>query len=571
MRLPTRVTFLFALMVLAGIGLGSRFVYWQVFRYQDLSKLALAERERTFTIPAKRGDILTGDGFLVATDVFVYQVAAHPAVMKDAVKPQIASFLSPLLGIPQGKLIELLNQKDQTVMLTLQAPSQIGPQLDALRAEEKIPGIDFVAMPRRTYPGNSFMAHVLGFVNAERKGAYGVEQFYNTELTGKDGVKKIIADVAGDDPLPFDLPTGTEVQNGASLELTIHSGIQNIAERELTRAVISNGATSGSVVILDARTGAIRAMANYPTANLNQYGQTPLSLYNNASLSQEYEPGSVFKVVTLSCALDYGVVNMNSSFNDTGSVTIGGRSIYNHDFLKPGIVDLVTVMRQSLNVEAARMALLMGANRFYDCVKRFGFGTSARVDMASETGGTLKLPGDGRWYEADLGTNAFGQGIAATPLQMASALLVIANDGVWVQPHVVERKIYPDGKVEAYQMKGSRQTIRPETARLAAQILTRSIAAESTNLAVVPGYKITGKTGTSQIPVPGGYHPTDTIASFGGYFPADDPRYIILVKIDRPKRSPWGSQVASPVFAAIAQQVAALMALPPDAERVSAK
>jgi cell division protein FtsI/penicillin-binding protein 2 len=411
------------------------------------------------------------------------------------------------------------------------------------------------------------MAHVLGFVTAERKGAYGVEQFYNTELTGKDGVKRIIADVAGDDPLPFDLPTGTEAQNGASLELTIHSGIQNIAERELTRAVISNGATGGSIVILDARTGAIRGMASYPTANLNQYGQTPLSSYNNPATSLEYEPGSVFKVVTLACALDYGVVNMSSSFNDTGSVTVGGRTIYNHDFLKPGIVDLVEVMRKSLNVEAARMALLMGANRFYDCVKRFGFGSYARVDLAGEIAGTLKLPGDGRWYEADLGTNAFGQGIAATPLQMASALLVIANDGLWVQPHSVEHKIYPDGKVEDYQMKGSRQAVRRETARLAAQILTSSIGGESTNLAVVPGYKITGKTGTAQIPIPGGYHPTDTIASFGGYFPAEDPRYVIMVKIDRPKRSPWGSQVASPVFASVAQQVAALMALPPDAER----
>ena len=194
----------------------------------------------------------------------------------------------------------------------------------------------------------------------------------------------------------------------------------------------------------------------------------------------------------------------------------------------------------------------------------FGLGTVTGVDLAGEIPGTVKQPGDGAWYELDLGANAFGQGVAVTPLQMANALAVVANGGKLMRPYIVQKIVHPDGSVETRGPHIVRQVLRPETAHLVTQILTQSIGTESINQAVIPGYRIAGKTGTAQIPIPGGYDPKWTIASFGGYLPADHPQFVILVRIDRPVKSPWGSVVASPVFARVAQQLVQLTGLPPD-------
>jgi cell division protein FtsI/penicillin-binding protein 2 len=262
------------------------------------------------------------------------------------------------------------------------------------------------------------------------------------------------------------------------------------------------------------------------------------------------------------------VVNANTVFDDNGCITRGERLICNHDNLRPGRVNMVDVLRLSLNVEAAKMAEMMGARVFYNYVLNFGFGRTTGVDLASEAAGLVKVPGDGYWYPSDLAMNAFGQGLSATPLQMANAVAAVANGGQLMKPYVVSKIVYPGGRIELKRPQSVRQVIRPEIARLTTQLLAQAIVGESDNKAVVTGYAIAGKTGTAQIPVPGGYDERWTIASFAGFLPADDPRFVLLVKLDKPTHSPWGSQEASPVFAAVAKQIVALAGLPPDGIRL---
>lgn len=564
-----RTYVLFTIIVAAALVIGARLGYWQLTRHEELNTLANDLRERTITEYAKRGDILTSDGILLATDIYSYEVAAHPNLITNP-KEQ-AQFLAPILNMSETELVEKLSSKDSTVMLTLNASSSAGKELTDLRNAGKIGAIDFVVKPNRRYPGGSLAAQIIGFTSASRTGAYGLEQYYDEILRGRDGKIRAESDALGDETLPFDLPQGSPAADGSTLVLTLNSAVQNIAEQELQKGLTAAGAKSGQILILEPKTGKILALASYPAPDLNAFATTNLDQFADPVVSLPYEPGSVFKVFTLAAGLDSGKISPDIVLNDPGSVVIGGRTFYNSDRAGHGNVNLTTAMEKSLNVIAAKVALATGPKTFYQYLHDFGFGSLSNVDLAGEIPGTVKNPGDGIWYESDLGTNSFGQGIAATPMQMANGLATVANGGNLMRPYIVDRIIHPDGSVETRQPRVIRRALKPETAKILNEIFTNSIGVESTNKAVLPGYKIAGKTGTAQIPIPGGYDPKWTIASFGGWFPADNPQYVILVKIDRPTVSPWGSQVASPVFAAVAQQLAQLTGLPPDNVREAQK
>ncbi len=556
---------LFTLLAVAAMAIVARLGYWQLTRHEDLNELAGSLRVRTITEYARRGDVLTSDGILLATDIYSYEVAAHPNLISNP-KEQ-AQVLAPILNLNEADLVKQLSSDASTVMLTLEAPTSAGRELTALRNAGKIGAIDFVAKPHRRYPGGSLAAQIVGFTSASRSGAYGLEQYYDELLRGRDGKIRAESDALGDEVLPFDLPQGSPAIDGATLVLTLNSAMQGIAERELRAGLEEFQAPSGQILVMDPMTGRILAMASYPAPDLNAFATTKLDQYANPSVSLPYEPGSVFKVITLAAGLDSGKITPNIIMNDPGSIAIGGRRFYNSDRTASGDVDLVTAMEKSLNVIAAKIALTTGARTFYQYLHDFGFGSMSHVDLAGEIPGTVKNPGDGIWYESDLGTNSFGQGIATTPLQMANAIAAVANGGNLMRPYIVDRVIYPDGSIDQKEPRIIRRVLKPETSATVIDILSHSITKESTNKANLPGYMIAGKTGTAQIPVPGGYDPKWTIASFGGFFPADNPQYVILVKIDRPSKSPWGSQVASPIFARVAQQLAQLTGLPPDLVR----
>ena len=561
-----------ALIVIFAVGLvlAVRLFYWQIVRWDEIRQRADREKLTDTHITAQRGSITTSDGQLVAKDTVLYTIQVDPKQITHL--PELARQLAPILNQTADSILTRLSTTvTGTVTLAQNAPVTVGESVQDL---EKQPGMGgLTATPRRVrvYPGGPFAANVIGFENTQREAANGVEKFRNAALHGVDGSISGAGD-ALHDIIPFDLPSNQPAVNGADIVLTIDAGMQRVVEAELANAIRDSRSVSGSIIVVDPKTGAILALAVWPTADLNSYYQTiNLPRLTNPTVSAQYEPGSVFKIVTAAAALDAGTVSPGTYFDDNGSIYIGGSLIKNHNDIAPGHVSLTDVLRLSLNVEAAKMSVGLGAERFYQYVRGFGFGSYTRVDLADEIAGQVKSVGDGRWRDSDLATNSFGQGISVTPLQMVMAVAAVANHGKLMQPYIAKEIRYSNGNVYTGSPTMVRQVVRQETAQTLTRILADAIVGESSNKAVVPDFRIAGKTGTASIPIPGGYDPVNTIASFAGYLPADDPHFVILVKLDKPQTSEWGSQVASPVFAAVAKQLVAMSGLPPDNIRLAAK
>ena len=569
-RAPARMRAALIVIVAVGLVLAGRLFYWQIIRWDEIRQRADSEKLTDTHITARRGSISTSDGQLVAQDTVLYTINVDPKQIDQL--PELARQLAPILNqSTEAILTRLTTTVTGTVTLAQKAPVTIGEAVQDLRKEPGMGGLTATPRRVRVYPGGTFAANVIGFENTQRDAANGVEKFRDAALRGVDGSISGAGD-AVHDIIPFDLPTNQPAIDGADTVLTIDAGMQRVVETELANAIRDSRAVSGSIIVVDPKTGAILALAVWPTADLNAYYESVnLPRLTNPTVSAQYEPGSVFKIVTVAAALDAGTVSPGTYFDDGGSIYIGGSLIKNHNDLVPGHVSLTDVLRQSLNVEAAKMSVGLGAERFYQYVRRFGFGTYTRVDLADEIAGQVKSVGDGRWRDSDLATNAFGQGLSATPLQMIMAVAAVANQGKLMQPYVAKQIRYSNGNIYTASPSEVAQVIRPETAQTLTRILADAIVGESSNKALVPGYRIAGKTGTASIPIPGGYDPVNTIASFAGYLPADDPHYVILVKLDKPQSSEWGSQVASPVFAAVAKQLVAMAGLPPDAIRLAAK
>jgi len=555
-----RITFLSAVLfafMLINVG---QLVRWQVLEYDHLLGLAKAEHDWYMEIAPLRGAIRDRNGHILALDIFEFEITAAPSLVANP--EEVADRLTPLLGQSRGEILALLNSGRLHVILARRVPQQIGETIESWGLR----GIKVEPRPERVCVENNLAAHVLGFVNETNNGYYGVEGYYNQILKGQAGEGQGERDPAGNY-----IPTGFQrlapPQDGRDLVLTIDRTIQHMVEEELEKAIARYGAESGTIIVMEPKTGGILAMASYPSYDPNRFTDTPAELFVNPSVSTHYEPGSVFKIITMAAGLDAGVITPQSTFHDSGSIAVGSRTIMNWDRQGHGLVTMTDVLAQSLNVGAAYISTTLGRERFYIYVRRFGLGRITEVDLASEGPGRLRLPGDGEWHESDLGTNSFGQGLAVTPLQMITAVATVANDGLMMKPHVVE-KIVDGQHVTTIQPVAVRRVISPQTAKQLTWMLVEAVQEEA-DLAAVPGYKIAGKTGTAQVPIPGGYHPNWTIASFIGYAPPEDPAFIVLVKIDKPAVEPWGSKVAAPVFKAVAEQLFILLGIPPDEARIT--
>jgi cell division protein FtsI/penicillin-binding protein 2 len=340
-------------------------------------------------------------------------------------------------------------------------------------------------------------------------------------------------------------------------------------EGVIDAAIATTGAASGTLVVMDPRSGEILAVATTPRLNLNEFWRYsdlfPEETPFNRGLSQAYEPGSVFKVLTMASALDSGAVTPGTVFVDTGTIEIGGVPIHNWNMGAWGPQDMQGCLQHSLNVCLAWVATQIGATDFYRYLQAFGIGHTTGVDMAGETPGRLKIPGDSDWYAADLGTNSFGQGVSATPIQMATAISAIANDGKMMAPHIV-RSVVNEGYQHDIEKRVLGMPVSAETAQTLSEMLARSLETESSD-ALIPGYRVAGKTGTAEIPTPFGYTTNQTNASFVGWGPVDDPRFLVYVWLEKPVTSPWGSVVAAPVFRQAVESLVVLLDLPPDAVR----
>jgi len=403
------------------------------------------------------------------------------------------------------------------------------------------------------------MCHVLGYVDFNGNGGGGIEGYYQTELAGEaaSGVVNIS---------PLTKQESFIAREGTDLVLTIDRTVQHAVENHLLQAMNTYYAESGTIIVMDVKTGAILAMASNPCYSPYEFYDVEEEDLLNPIVSQQYEPGSVMKLITMAAALDSGTVTPSTTYNDTGIIVLGGHAMYNWDRSTRGVVDMTGLLAHSLNVGAATIASWMGPDTFYTYYQRFGFGRPTGIDLMSEASGQMPLPGSGDWTESSLGTNAFGQGLAVTPIQMISAVSALANDGYLMQPYIVQ-EIHKDGQVLEHKPTVLSRPISEQTAD---QITAMAINAVRTEVfgAQVEGFTVAGKTGTAQIPEGGIYHPSDTIASFIGWFPADAPEVVVLIKLDRPQASPWGSTTAAPAFAELATDLAALLDIPPDSVRL---
>jgi cell division protein FtsI/penicillin-binding protein 2 len=428
---------------------------------------------------------------------------------------------------------------------------------------DSLAGLEFKPHLARSYPGKTIAANLLGFVTLEGRGYFGVEEKYNDLLSGVPQRMWVPSNPNRVEEIP-------SIPAGASLVLTIDRELQLAVEEILFRSVANTGSASGTIIVMDPKTGEILAMASTPQLDPNQFWEYD-QVYDNAmeynrAISQIYEPGSIYKIFTLAAALDSGAVNANSSYLDIGFYSLGGAAIYNWDQGAWGQQNLVGCIQHSLNVCMSWLADTMGPETFYTYMRRFGIGHPTGTDMSGEASGRLKVPGDDDWHLVDLATNSFGQGVAVTPIQMMMAASAIANDGKMVLPHVV-RSIISNGRQNDSSVQIIGTPISAETARLTSEILATAME-NGQSLGLVPGYRIAAKTGTAQIPAPNGLYLRDQInASFLGWGPVDDPQFMVYVWLEKPQSEDWASLVAAPIFKEVVERTVVLLNIPPDAIR----
>lgn len=505
----------------------------------------------------KRGSIYDRHGYLLAVSTTIYDIGALPNLISD--KQMLADRLASPLGEDRAELLALLEQDTTYVQLKRGVSSEVAEKIESWNVN----GLQAEPRAVRVYPHGSLGVPVLGFVNEANTPSHGVEARYDDALGGEPGFRVAGRDAVGSLIYRFFAP-----RDGVDLYLTIDRNIQYLAEEALARGVATTEAQAGVVIVMDPRTGAILALATHPTYDPNTRDVADPALFVNIAVSDTYEPGSVFKVFTIAGALDAGVISPSSTYEDRGQIEVGGRTIKNSDGLAYGETSIPDLLAYSLNVGSATVSTKMGARRFYEYVRRFGFGQLSGVDLAQEIAGWVRAPGNPEWHESDLATNSFGQGLAATPLQVLSAICAVANHGALMRPYVVARVV--DGaKTTETVPQALRQVVSPEAAAETTEMLVRGVDLVQEAVAIA-GYSVAGKSGTSQVYMPsGGYDPQQTIASFAGYAPADDPQFAILVVLDRPQKEQWGSRAAGPVFREVAQQLLTLLAVPPDSVRLS--
>jgi cell division protein FtsI (penicillin-binding protein 3) len=506
-------------------------------------------------------------GNVLALDVDRESLYAEPqrVSQKDAVK--IATILSGLLGVPATDVQASLLSDRLWVPIKRWIEPDIAERIAALMEEdpELWAGLHFTYEPRRVYPQGTFAAHTVGAVNLEGVGISGVEGYYHTLLAGHTGT--ITAEVdARQNPIWIAPQQERPASDGADIELTIDPLVQHVIEAELKKAVDEHNADGGTVIVMEPKTGAIRGVASYPTFDPNRYNEYPPETYNlNPALSSVYEPGSTFKILTVASGLQARAFTADTLVNDIGVINREGWNIGNWNRAGNGMIDPGKVLYHSSNVGALLLAEMMGADAFYNAINAFGYGKQTGVDVAGEAEGLLMQPESPSWSTVTMDNNAFGQSIAVTPLQQVRMMAAIGNDGKVMRPYIVQKRCRGDDCVVT-QPKQVAQPIEPgvawtvrrmlvKAANHYAPVVWRPVTGDNSDTWLVPGYEVAAKTGTSSIPDGKGGWSDGTIGSVLGLAPADNARYAILVKIDRPRDDIWGVSTAIPVYQAIAEQL----------------
>lgn len=544
----------------------------QLFRIQVLghdfySALAEGQHDLFRHLFPQRGkiyarDLASGDQeYLLATNRSLHLLYAEPFRLKDPLAA--ARSLAPILGEEPSVIADKLSKKDERYrVLARKLDDDARDKIEAL----KIEGVGFSEEDFRFYPEGSAGAQMLGFVGESergRSGRYGVEGWFDKELTGSQGFLESEKDPGGR-AIAVGNRTVKPAKDGVDLVLTVDRTVQYVACRKLEEWVARHGAQRGSVVIMEPATGAVVALCNAPTFDPNEYGKVEdASVYNDTATFDAYEPGSIFKPITMAAGLDTEDVSPTTPFDDPGEVKIGPFTIRNSDLKAHGRVTMTEVLTESLNTGMVEVAHRLGAPTFLKYVRDFGFGQRPGLELQSEAAGDIEpLERKGDIWSA---TASYGQGITVTALQMAAAYAALANDGMMMKPYIIEEIRSPDGTVEKRGPKVVRRVVSERAARLISGMLTAVVERGHGKRAAVPGYWIGGKTGTAQIARSDGpgYEAGSTIGSFAGYGPIDDPKFAMVVRIDRPRDVQFAESSAAPLFGDIAKFLLDYYQIPP--------
>lgn len=556
-----------------------RLFYWQVVKGEELKAVAESQYQTVHKISAHRGKIFTSDGHLLVGNTTVYTLFAQPHVL-TAEPSHIAKSLTEIFAdqllqatdsASEVKRLEkeletdfynkLANSERRWIALRHRVTAEQKTQIEQLNFH----GVGFDPIEVRGYPEASMAAHLTGFVGkdeqGEDQGYFGIEGRFNRELEGKPGELRRLESAKGI-PLTREDQLSVPATDGRDIVLTIRRDLQFMLEEGLEKGIQKYGAVSGEAAIMDPKTGKILALASWPHYDQEKYYSYEAALYKNPFVSDTYEPGSTFKIVTLAAAIDGGAVSPGTACTRCAQArTIAGYTIKTWNDQYTANISMTDALAKSDNTAMIFAAEELGKDRYVEYLKKFQIGEKTNVELQEEASVPLRKT----WQPIDLATASFGQGIALTGIQMLKAASAIANDGKMMKPQIVESVIV-DGKPEPVQSEQVGQPISAQTARTVTQMMVEAAQHGDAKWTVLKKYTIAGKTGTAQIPVAGHYDAEKTMASFVGFAPAQDPQFVMLIKLREPKTSQWASETAAPLWYDIAQELFIRLNIPPDRE-----
>jgi cell division protein FtsI (penicillin-binding protein 3) len=559
-----RVLFVAAFIGFWMLLISARLVYLQFSQYENLASRARQQQQNEIETSPQRGELLDRQERQLARSVQTVSLFLDPDGIDAATLDRNAQQLAKSLGLKQADLAKEFHDaaaaKKRFIWIARRLDADVANKI----VELNLPGLQTQLEPKRYYPNGSLAAHVLGYVGIEGKGLGGVEQFYNAKISGEAGHLLVEKDANGKAYESYEIAS----KPGQTVVLTIDQSIQYMAEQALQDAVQRSHAKSGTVIVLDPRSGEILALANAPTFDPNKVSEAKPETRSNWALQNIYEPGSTFKIVAFSAALEKKLVKVDDHIDcQMGSITVAGRLVHDH---KPfGTLTIPEALAKSSNVAAIKLGMRVGDPTMYDYIKRFGFGSKTGIELPGETNGIVRKVE--RWQPSSIGSIAIGQEVGVTPVQMVAAFGALANDGVRIAPHLIREVRDAGGNVVYRAQPEQRRVLTAETATALRGMLEGVTLNGTAKKAQLDGYSAAGKTGTAQKidPKTRSYSSTKFVGSFVGFAPVSNPQVAIIVVIDEPAGAYHGGDVAAPVFREVAEQVLPALNVMPDIETKS--
>ncbi len=550
------------LVIWAAVVVG-RLVQIQIAQSSRYRAKAQRQQERRIEIAGQRGSILDRQNRELAVSVESSSIFAIPDDVRDA--RAAAEVLAPLLDMTPREVYEKLAADRGFVWVRRQIEPEIAERIRA----RKLAGVHLVTEPRRFYPKRRLASAVLGFVGTDDRGLAGLEHLYDDAMRGKPGEIVALTDARRSRYGESETAASRPAREGASLVLSLDSGVQFAAERELAAALKEHRAQSGSVVVMDPRNGEILAMASSPDFDPNDFGKFPVESRRNRVIADAYEPGSTFKIVTGSLGLEAGLVGLDELIETgDGTIRVANTTIREADHHRYGSLTLAGIFEHSSNIGIIRVGLRLGARRLFEGASAFGVGRATGVDLPGENSGIFRPLT--RWSGLSNAEVSMGQEVSLNALQLARITAVVANGGYLVQPHIVTRIVEPNGSERALPVAEPVRVISPATARAISGILVGVVERGTGARAAVPGFAVAGKTGTAQKAGVGGYQAGSHVPNFAGFAPADAPRCVAVVVVEEPQGKYYAADVAAPLFSRVMSQALGILRVAPRDQQVPA-